>query len=197
VFFQTKDRLLPEDVNGVEDVYEWTSDGTGGCSGMDGCLALISSGQGERDSEMYGMSADGHDVFFRTDDRLVASDVAGSPSIYDARVEGGIPNQTETAPCQGDACQGKPSQPPTLSIPASLPTGSGNVTPPAEKAPGGSSSKTLTQAQKLARALKACAKQRPKRKRKACEARARKRYGAKRATRSTHVSRRTNGRTGK
>jgi streptogramin lyase len=185
VFFQTADRLLPEDVNSAKDVYEWTVSGSSECTRTDGCLALISSGQGEADSELYGMSADGHDVFFRTVDRLVTSDVAGSPSIYDARVEGGIPNEVETAPCQGDACQGQPSLPPDLSIPASLPTGSGNATPPVEKA-GGSSSKSLTQAQKLARALKACAKQKPKRKRKACEARARKQYGAKKASRSTN-----------
>jgi hypothetical protein len=195
VFFQTADRLLPEDVNRVQDVYEWTVNGAGGCSRTEGCLALISSGQGEADSDLYGMSADGHDVFFRTQDRLVASDVPGSPSIYDARVEGGIPGQVVVAPCQGDACQGQPSQPPGLSAPASLPTGSGNATPPADKAPGGASTKTLTRAQKLARALKACAKQKPRHKRRACEARARKQYGAKNASKSTSM--RTSGRAGK
>jgi hypothetical protein len=199
VFFQTADRLLPEDANSVEDVYEWTSDGTGSCSRADGCLALISSGQGETGSELYGMSADGHDVFFNTEDSLVRGDVPGSPSIYDARVEGGIPNQVETAPCQGDACQGQPSQPPALSIPASRPTGSGNVMPPIEKPATGPSTKTLTQAQKLARALKACRKQKPTRKRKACETRARKRYGARKASKSSiaHASTRTNRGTGR
>jgi hypothetical protein len=199
VFFQTADRLLPEDANHTQDVYEWTNRGTGDCSRVQGCLALISSGQGEDDSDLYGMSADGHDVFFTTKEKLVAGDATGSPSIYDARVEGGIPNQTETAPCQGDACQGQPSPPPGLSAPASLPTGSGNVTPPSGEQATGPSTKTLTRAQKLARALKVCAKQKPKRKRHACEAGARKRYGAKKASKSTntHASRRTNRRTGK
>jgi hypothetical protein len=128
VFFQSRDQLLPGDANGTEDVYEWKASGVGGCTQSAGCLALISAGQGENDSVLWGMSADGSDVFFRTRDRLVAQDVSGSPSIYDARVEGGIPAPPAAAPCQGDACQGAGSAPPSLPSPAStgLSTG-GNV----------------------------------------------------------------------
>jgi hypothetical protein len=61
------------------------------------------------------MTLDGHDVFFKTLEKLVASDIAGSPSIYDARVDGGFPVEAEAEPCHGDACQGEgtpaPSRP--------------------------------------------------------------------------------------
>jgi len=120
VFFQSPDRLLPEDANEVEDVYEWRAKGSGTpeCTRSAGCLALISSGQGETASSLFSMSADGHDVFVRTREKLVGSDILGSPSIYDAREGGGIPEAIEPAPCQGDACQGQGSEPPTLSTPA-------------------------------------------------------------------------------
>ncbi len=125
LFFSSRDRLLPEDANSTADVYEWrargsrwgTAVGAPSCERAGGCLALISSGQGERDSYLYGMSADGHDVFFRTLERLVGADVAGSPSIYDAREGGGIPEVGETAPCQGDACQGQGAEAPSLPVP--------------------------------------------------------------------------------
>jgi hypothetical protein len=125
VFFQSFDRLLPEDANDVEDVYEWKAKGTGGCTRPGGCLALISSGQGETPSILYAMSADGHDVFIYTLEKLVGQDVAGSPSIYDARVGGGIPEPSPPAPCQGDACQGQGALPPTLPNPASTGGGEG------------------------------------------------------------------------
>jgi len=114
VFFDSFDRLSPEDVNDVEDVYEWEAKGSGGCTRLGGCLALISSGQGEKPSGIYSMSANGHDVFFYTQEKLVGLDVTGSPSIYDARVGGGIPEPAEPAPCQGDACQGQGSEAPAL-----------------------------------------------------------------------------------
>jgi hypothetical protein len=91
---------------------------------------LISSGQGEGPSYLYGMSADGHDVIFLTSEKLVGSDVPGSPSFYDARVEGGIPDPPVKAPCQGDACQGQGSTPPPLTNPGSTaPVDNGNVLP--------------------------------------------------------------------
>lgn len=136
VFFQSEDRLLPEDANEAEDVYEWMATGTGGCSRPSGCLALISSGQGEKPSYLYSMSADGRDVFIRTNDLLVGADLAG-PSLYDARVGGGIPEPTQPAPCQGDACQGSGSEPPALPSPATTGAGEGNATLPPPRCPKG------------------------------------------------------------
>ncbi len=119
VFFQSEDALLPEDANQVVDIYEWQAQGTGGCLRLKGCLALISSGQGERDSSLYSMTPDGNDVFFTTQEKLVGGDIPGSPSIYDARVEGGIPDQVAIPPCHGDACQGQGSTRPVLPASAS------------------------------------------------------------------------------
>jgi len=127
IFFQSADRLLPEDANAAFDVYEWRAKSAGECKRDGGCLALISSGQGDVPSYLYAMSAEGHDVFFSTREKLIGADVAGSPSIYDARVGGGIPDPPPPAPCQGDACQGQGSSPPALHAPASTGAGEGNV----------------------------------------------------------------------
>src|SRR5262249_36624405 len=78
VFFMSSDRLLPEDANDVRDVYEWRASGASGCDLPSGCLALISSGQGEEPSNFFGMSADGRDVFFETPEKLVGADIVGS-----------------------------------------------------------------------------------------------------------------------
>lgn len=131
VFFQSPDALLPGDANDVADVYEWRErEPASGCNRAGGCLALISSGQGESPSFLYGMSANGHDVFFRTRERLVGADIAGSPSIYDAREGGGIPEPLLAEPCQGDACQGNGTSPPALPAPATTGAGSGNAEAP-------------------------------------------------------------------
>jgi hypothetical protein len=123
VFFQSFDRLLPEDANEVEDAYEWMAKGIGDCNRPGGCLALISSGQGEVPSFLYAMNADGRDVFIQTQEKLVGADVAGSASIYDAREGGGIPEPVEPAQCQGDACQGQGSEPPAIPSPATIGSG--------------------------------------------------------------------------
>jgi hypothetical protein len=131
VFFESEDSLLPEDANSAKDVYEWKASGdgeTGKCELPKGCLALISSGQSDSDSFLYGMSADGHDVFFTTLETLHGADIPESPSVYDARKEGGIPDPPLTAPCEADACQGPGTPPPALPAP----TSTGTV-PPASK----------------------------------------------------------------
>jgi hypothetical protein len=138
VFFQSSDPLLSEDANDVQDVYEWKAHGAEGCSREGGCLALISSGQGEQDNYLYSMTPDGHDVFFTTIEKLVGADIPGSPSIYDARVEGGIPDPPVEEPCQADACQGQGSQSPALPTPARTGSGdTGNEAPPKRRCPKG------------------------------------------------------------
>lgn len=129
VVFETKSALLPDDANSVLDVYEWQADGAGGCNRSAGCLALISSGQADTPSYVYSMTADGHDVYFTTQQKLIGSDVAGSPSIYDARVGGGFPQPVAAEPCQGDACQGEGTPPPIRSgIRSDVPS-EGNAAP--------------------------------------------------------------------
>lgn len=128
VFFQSPDSLVPGDANQATDVYRWRERDPGsGCNRPGGCLALISSGQGEVPSVLYAMSADGHDVFFRTKEKLLGGDVPGSTSIYDAREEGGIPEAVAREGCQGDACQGNGTPPPVLPAPATSGTEPGNV----------------------------------------------------------------------
>jgi hypothetical protein len=99
VFFQTGDSLVPRDINGVQDVYEWHS----------GRVFLISTGRSPANSYLYAMTPDGHDVFFTTNEALVPGDQnGGSRRIYDARVEGGFPSSTGAEGCLEDACQGQP-----------------------------------------------------------------------------------------
>ncbi len=127
VLFESPDRLLPEDANDLADVYEWTAREGPGCSLGGGCLALISSGQGEGESHLFGMSADGRDVIFFTLEKLLERDVRGSPSLYDAREGGGIPEELAARICTGDACQGAGSPLPTLPQPTTTGSGGGNA----------------------------------------------------------------------
>ncbi len=131
VVFESLDALLPEDANVTLDVYEWKAPGTEGpggdvCERPGGCLALISTGQSEEFSYLFGMSADGEDVFIFTREELAGADISASFSLYDARVLGGIPDPPAPAPCEGDACQGPGSVPPLLPTPATTGTGNGN-----------------------------------------------------------------------
>jgi hypothetical protein len=112
VFFNSPERLVPEDTNGKLDVYLWSGDH----------VSLISTGRSEDDATFGDASADGRDVFFRTTERLVARDVDRNIDVYDARVGGGIPAQdvkTDAHPCSGDACRPRPSDPPAPAQPAS------------------------------------------------------------------------------
>jgi hypothetical protein len=130
VFFDTPDALVPQDVNGRRDVYEWEQDGSGGCSEAQGCLYLISSGQSAEDSYFLDNGASGEDVFFTTTQGLDSQDLDGAYDIYDARVGGGFPAPSGPSPCSEEACQGALGAPPSFPSPASLVfSGSGNAAP--------------------------------------------------------------------
>ena len=166
VFFDSPDPLVPQDTNGKRDVYEWEN----------GKLYLISSGTGSEESFYLDSSESGGDVFFTTSVGLVPGDADGAYDVYDARMPRPGDNPPPFAvPCKGSVCQGPPSVPQLLGLPASETfSGAGNLA----LAPQGSvRARGLTNAQKLARALKACRADRSKRKRGQCEARARKQYG--------------------
>jgi hypothetical protein len=141
-FFDSRDSLIPLDTNdGVEDVYGWEPQGSGGCaSGFaeGGCVALISSGRGRLDSNLVAVNeggegvAGGHDVFFSTADRLVASDKDEVGDLYDAREGGGFAAESEAVPipCQGEACQGPQGGSPSQSQAGSSSyAGAGNPKP--------------------------------------------------------------------
>ncbi len=197
VFFQTEAPLLGADKNGQMDVYEWEADGEGSCrseSQDDGCLYLISTGDSPEASYFGDASANGDDVFFFTRQQLAGSDEDNNVDVYDARVceKGDTSCEQEPpqkqVPCVGEACTGASPAGPPLAPPASSQlTGSGNHTEPPKP-------KELTRAQKLAKALKACSRDRNRHRRAVCDARARKRYGAKSAARKSTARKSVRGR---
>jgi hypothetical protein len=130
LFFDSFVPLSPRDVNGHADVYEWQSAaGKAACeeAGAEtyvpaaaGCLSLISSGQGDQDSEFIDADPAGKNVFFATGASLLPQD-PGLIDIYNAREGGGFPVVTTQPPCEGEACQqGSPEPPlpaPTSNVP--------------------------------------------------------------------------------
>jgi hypothetical protein len=193
VYFETTEALVPRDVNGVLDVYEWEAPGSGTCTADssaystqdEGCVDLISSGSGDHASFFADASSDGSSVFFFTSQPLVRQDEDSLVDVYGAREDGGIAAQNVSAPstCEGEACRGQAFPSPGVApLASTLTTSAGNLLPPAN-ALVSPIAKVTGPPSRLDKALAACRKQ-PKRKRRSCEARARKRYGS-------HVKRRT------
>jgi hypothetical protein len=93
----------------VEDVYEMEPEGVGSCVRAGGCVLLISGGTGSVDSNFLAMDERGENVFFTSRDRLVQADTDELIDVYDARVDGGFPNEanatTTLSGCRGEACQ--------------------------------------------------------------------------------------------
>jgi hypothetical protein len=178
VFFDSATPLVSQATGGAVNVYEY----------QEGHVSLISSGSSPQDSEFLEAGGDGSDVFFVTDQSLVAADTDEAGSVYDARVNGGFLASSGEAGHAGEctdveACAEPLSEPAVQAFGASkIFSGPGDLTPAetalkeeptAGRGIGGGS---LTRAQKLKRALKACDR-RPKRRRAACRRRARKRFG--------------------
>jgi hypothetical protein len=121
LFFDSEDALVPQDVNGTLDVYEYEPEGVGSeaarCgpaaeSGSDvfkpahafemegvkgeegaGCVGLISSGGSAQESALVDASETGGDVFFMTTSRLAPQDFDTAYDIYDAH------ECTSASPC--------------------------------------------------------------------------------------------------
>jgi len=112
VFFETPEALVPEDVDGVNDIYQWHQE-----EGQPP-LKLISSGQSREyvpllsqpasqptPNTLFALSPDGSDVVFLSQDELVPGAGSGGLSnLYDARVGGGFPTPQAAAPCAEEAC---------------------------------------------------------------------------------------------
>jgi WD40-like Beta Propeller Repeat len=174
VFFDTSEALVDADTDGTQDVYEWERSGTGTCSLAAGCVSLISGGVSSEDSSFADASENGSDVFFTTRQQLTPGDTDQEADLYDARVDGGVTVPSTTA-CTGTGCQGLPLAPPVFEIPPTVTaTGVGNFPAPPKVT---AKPKALTRAQKLAAALKVCAKK-PKKQRASCQKRAHARYPA-------------------
>jgi hypothetical protein len=191
VFFESPVALVPgalEDASIGEgkyayNVYEWyngqvylVSDGKDVTAD-----SAVSESQNLRGpTELLGVGVNGADVIFSTFDQLVPEDQDTQRDYYDAHLcstEGKpcIERVLEPGPCVEGACQGAVGAPAGVGASGSATlSGSGNLPPPpVEKLVV----KPLTRAQKLAKALKACHTKANKKKRKACEATARKDYG--------------------
>lgn len=202
LFFTSADALVPqvkvtrqENGQGVENVYEYQPEGVpkgeqGECQAKSGCVALISSGTSAEESSFLDASVSGNDVFFVTSAQVLPQDQDTGYDIYDARV------CTQASPCLA------PPPPPAPICEAASSCRSGSASSPATPGAPASSTpssslpaqqtlpftvvkpvkpRTLSSAQKRAKALKACRKIRKHKKRLACERAAKKRYPAKKA----------------
>ena len=200
LFFDSPDQLVPQAVNGKEDVYEFEPDGVGSCARREGCLSLISSGSAGQESAFVEASEDGSNAFFVTAQPLVAADHDTNYDLYDARVcTAASPcltsEESSLRPCESSrSCQPEMTPPPSFAAPPSeTNTGEGNRAKSQALGDGQSAGKPTgkpkapTRKQLLAKALRACRKQKSKHKRAVCERQTRKRYAPKSsARRSAH-----------
>jgi hypothetical protein len=212
LFFDSNEALVPQDVNGTMDVYEYEPPGEGTCSTASvtfserssGCVGLISSGTSPQESSFMEASGTGGDVFFRTTAKLLPRDVDTAYDIYDAHECSAEVPCYPAAPVQPPACDTSESckaaespQPAIFGSPSSETFfGAGNITPSTEPAVA-KKSVALTRAQKLAKALDVCHKKTKRAKRAACERKARKQLGAKSARRTRTSNRDGSARAGR
>ncbi len=216
VFFQSPAGLTPGALENVpvnaqgessdlaQNVYEWEAEGKGGCAQAGGCVSLISDGRDIAEGhsgrsfatasavELLGSDASGENVFFATVDPLVGQDTDSQLDFYDARVGGGFPAPVEQPFCQGEECKEPPPGPPVFGALGSMSfSGPGNLPATVVKPPTKPPASPLTNAQKLAKAMKLCHAKKNRRRRALCEREARRRYGARAKLKARKGSRRT------
>ena len=171
VFFSSRDALLPGAVSGLDNIYMWS----------EGALTLVSPPNETSDAIYDGNSADGSQVFFHSRQSLIpGADNHGQFAIYDAQLGDPPPAGPSDPPAAPQPVASAPAESLTVAA-ATLPTPSPvavsaePTTPPliSAKPP-----KPLTRAQELAKAVKACKKDKRK-KRIVCEASAKSKYGPK------------------
>jgi hypothetical protein len=166
LFFDSSDALVPHAKDGRRNVYEYEN----------GHVYAISDVAGGSESFFMDASANGENVFFGTADDLLPQVTSNNVDVYDARVDGGFPVTVAPLACTtAEAC--RTASPPTPSVfgagPSETFSGPGNLAPPP---PAVVKPKPLTRAQKLAKALKVCKRDKKKAKRVACEKQARAKY---------------------
>ncbi len=169
IFFDTPNALVPSDVNGVRDVYEWE----------ERAVHLISSGSDPHPAFLLDNSESGLDVFFATSGALVPADGDGNYDVYDARaahVPGeplGFGAAPVTARCSSE-CQGPAAgEPPPPGLLSAMSSNSGNEIGSTFTSPKRT---PLTRSQKLTLALKVC-NRKPRKQRGLCVMQAHRRYG--------------------
>jgi hypothetical protein len=191
LFFEAADALVPGDTNGgVGDVYEWEQTGEGTCRegsasyvlASGGCVDLVSSGKSSHDSLFLDADSSGKNAFFTTLSSLVPQDY-GLIDVYDAREDGGLPPPpSRKVECEGEACQSAPLAPNDQTPASASFSGPGDLASnalPGVKAERARRSAAQVRNARLSRALRACRSAKARvRRRRACEAAARKRYAA-------------------
>ncbi len=207
LFFNSHEALVPQDVNGTWDVYEYEPAGIGSCTASSvtfsgrsgGCVGLISSGESPEESAFLDASENGDDVFFLSSAKLAPTAVTNDYAVYDAHVCGAegvaCPTSVEYPPaCTTESsCRPAPTpQPAAFGTPASATfNGAGNITPKTSTPPP-VKPKTAAQlrAAMLAKALKACKKDKSRTKRAKCETQAHRRFGPAKAAKKASTDRR-------
>lgn len=215
LFFNSPQELVPAAKNGKNDVYEYEPVGLGECrtssatysEAKSGCVSLISGGESNKESAFLDASESGEDVFFDTAAQLSPLDTDQDYDVYDATVCGtggrpacvAPPPPTEEECAEIESCRhGGASNGSSGGGPAGTltPAGNGNVTrhevlgaKEEKKTTTTTPPKKPTRAQLYAKAVKACEKIKNKHKRSVCLAQAKKKYGAKKASKARKSSR--------
>jgi hypothetical protein len=197
LFFNSSDALVPQDVNGTEDVYEYEPVAVGSCNASsvtfgprsDGCVSLVSSGSSAEESAFMDASETGSDAFFLTSSKLGSQDFDNALDVYDAHECSvsvpcyPVPSAVPPVCVTGDACKAAATPQPGIFGPAPSEAfeGVGNVSNTGSDV----KSRSVTRARRLAGALRACRKERGKRRRTVCERRARRRFGSAATSRTS------------
>lgn len=148
-FFDTPAALVPRDTDGEvqpegpsnegngehrsasystsSDVYEWRRDGLDGCTHLQGCISLLTTGKGGYKNVLLGSADEGRDVFIATHESLLSQDQDNAGDIYDVRSNGGFPPPPpRPVQCEGDACHNLTTPPAEPTLSSSVPSGPGN-----------------------------------------------------------------------
>ncbi len=170
VYFMSYQPLVAQDTNGLQDVYEWQSDGSGGCARTSGCISLLSPADPLSNAYFVDASADGSNVFFTSRAQLVPEAYDETLKLYDARADGGSSNPSLA--CTGTGCQGIPPALPIFATPASVTfNGVGNFEPASPPAKGKPLPKKRAAkcGRRLRRRGRKCVKERRRRRRRAAK----------------------------
>jgi hypothetical protein len=126
VFFEAGDALVPEDIDGINDIYEWHQEPASAST-----INLISTGRSPKyeplssgfpqptPNVIYAITPNGSDVVFLAQEELVpGAGSGGTPNLYDARVNGGFAAPEPVSNCFQEECHFQHGSQPLLAVPA-------------------------------------------------------------------------------
>jgi hypothetical protein len=117
IVFTTSEPLDATDTDSEETAYVW----------REGNITPIPGGTAP------AVSMGGTEILFQSYGRLLRQDGDTITDIYVARADGGYPIPVDPIPCEGEACQGAPGLPSSVSSGTSTASGEGNVKPGSKK----------------------------------------------------------------